>query len=75
MQHRNRNDTGNRRNAGADRLMRIERMGTAVDEIVAAFTAFSEVESGHRAEDLRKLAAASRRLWMLARRLGCPRSG
>lgn len=61
--------TGSERNpkpASLDRTIRIQRMGTAVDEIVEAFAVFAEGDAQNDPRQREKLAAASRRLWTLA---------
>lgn len=67
-------DTGSKETAGGaspDRTLRIERMATVVDEIVEAYVVMDEAED--ISQQMRMLAAASRRLWVLATRPGLPR--
>lgn len=71
--------TTDRGRGGNDRSLesaiRLQRMGTAVDEIVGAFAALSDLDEPQESQQRRKIAAASRRLWMLASRPARPRNG
>jgi len=70
-----RHDTDGNRNSVVgcqEGSIRIQRMGRAVDEIVEAFALLADADAAYDSHQRRKLAAASRRLWVLASRRVIP---
>jgi hypothetical protein len=55
--------------------IRLERMATAIDEIIEAFTILAELDGWEETQQRLKLAAAGRRLWLMASSVSRPGNG